>query len=207
MSMPLIDVANQFAFAGKVKAVKPLGEGLINETFFVETADNAPSYILQRKNKNIFTDIPAMMDNIKKVTEHIKKKVVAAGGNPLREALTVIPTVDGKLCYKDDEGELWAGCLFIDDTLAYQFADSPELAEQGGRGIGKFQAMLSDMKEPLADILPGFATALSSGMRRCKRTLPVEKRRWLKKLKRLKNEEPKCWRFGIKLSWEKYQPA
>ncbi len=156
MSMPLIDVANQFAFAGKVKAVKPLGEGLINETFFVETADNAPSYILQRKNKNIFTDIPAMMDNIKKVTEHIKKKVVAAGGNPLREALTVIPTVDGKLCYKDDEGELWAGCLFIDDTLAYQFADSPELAEQGGRGIGKFQAMLSDMKEPLADILPGF---------------------------------------------------
>lgn len=156
MEISLASIASQFAFEGEVKAVRALGEGLINETFFVETLGSTPSYILQRKNKNIFTDVPAMMDNIKKVTEHIKKKIMAAGGNPLRETLTVIPTADGKLYYKDSDGEYWAACLFIDDTLAYQYADSPELAEQGGRGIGKFQAMLSDMKEPLADILPGF---------------------------------------------------
>ena len=156
MNVSLIEVANQFQLEGKVKDVRPLGEGLINETFFVETAAGNPDYILQRKNKNIFTNVPAMMDNISRVTEHIKKKVIAAGGNPLREALTVTLAVDGKLYYRDNKDEYWAACVFINDTLAYHYADTPELAEQGGRGIGKFQAMLSDMKEPLADILPGF---------------------------------------------------
>lgn len=151
-----MNIEKHFSFEGTVKETRPLGEGLINDTYFVETEGNSPNYILQRKNKNIFKDVPAMMDNIQKVTTHLKKKIAAQGGDLLREALTVIPTVDNKLYYKDEEGEYWAACLFIEDTITYEYADSSELASQGGKGIGKFQAMLADMKEPLADILPGF---------------------------------------------------
>lgn len=151
-----MNIGKHFSFEGTVKEIRPFGDGLINDTFFVETEGNSPNYILQRKNKNIFTDIPAMMDNIQKVTTHIKNKIVAQGGNPLREALTVTPTIDNKLYYQDENGDYWAACLFIEDTIAYQAADSPELAFQGGKGIGQFQAMLADMKEPLANILPGF---------------------------------------------------
>lgn len=156
MKETLDQIGKTFAFEGTIKEIRPLGEGLINDTFFVETEGNAPNYILQRKNKNIFKNIPAMMDNIHRVTTHLKKKIAEQGGNPLREALTVTPTLDGKLYYKDEENEYWAACLFIEDTITYEYADSPELAAQGGKGIGKFQAILSDMKEPLADILPGF---------------------------------------------------
>lgn len=156
MKETLSKIGNVFAFEGTVKEIRPLGEGLINDTFFVETEGDSPNYILQRKNKSIFQNVPAMMDNIYKVTNHLKKKITEQGGDPLREALTVTPTVDGKLYYEDAENEYWAACLFIEDTITYQYADSPELAAQGGKGIGKFQAMLSDMKEPLADILPGF---------------------------------------------------
>ncbi|MDR1883817.1 MAG: aminoglycoside phosphotransferase family protein [Prevotella sp.] len=145
-----------FSFDGPIKEIRPLGEGLINDTFFVETTGDNPNYILQKKNRNIFKDIPAMMDNIHKVTTHLKEKIIRQGGDPLREALTIIPAVDNKLYYLDENGDYWAACLFIEDTLAYGYADSPELARQGGRGIGKFQAMLADMKDPLADILPGF---------------------------------------------------
>jgi len=151
-----MNIEKHFSFEGTVKETRSLGEGLINDTYFVETEGDSPNYILQRKNKNIFKDVPSMMDNIYKVTNHLKKKIVAQGGDPLREALTVTPTVDGKLYYKDEEGEYWAACLFIEDTITYEYADSPELASQGGKGIGKFQAMLADMKEPLIDILPGF---------------------------------------------------
>lgn len=151
-----MNIEKHFSFEGIIKETRPFGQGLINDTFFVETEGNSPNYILQRKNKNIFKDIPAMMDNINKVTNHLKKKIVAQGGDPLREALTVIPAIDGKLYYKDEAGDYWAACLFIENTTAYEYADSPELAAQGGKGIGKFQAMLSDMTEPLADILPGF---------------------------------------------------
>lgn len=153
----LTHICNHFQLEGTILTVKPLGEGFINDTLIISTAEaTAPNYILQRKNKNIFTNIPAMMDNIQRVTTHLKKKIVAAGGDPDREALTVVPTKDGNLYYQDEDGEFWAICTFIDNTIAYQKADTPALAYQGGKGIGKFQAMLSDFTEPLADILPGF---------------------------------------------------
>lgn len=157
MNQTLRSIAGQFQIDGEVAVVRPLGEGFINDTFIIETSlPSTPNYILQRKNKNIFTNIPAMMDNIVRVTNHLKNKIIGRDGNPRREALTVTPARDGKLYYKDAEGEYWAVCEFIGDTVAYQKADTPELAYQGGKGIGMFQAMLADFKEPLTDILPGF---------------------------------------------------
>ncbi len=150
------NIEKQFSFQGEVKEIRPLGEGLINDTFFVETVGINPNYILQRKNKNIFKNIPSMMENIDKVTSHLKDKIKKQGGDPQREALSITPTIDKKLYYQDEDGEYWAACLFIEDTITHQYADSPQLARQGGKGIGKFQAMLADMKKPLADILPGF---------------------------------------------------
>ncbi|MBW6535593.1 MAG: aminoglycoside phosphotransferase family protein [Mariniphaga sp.] len=156
MNINLIKIANQFQLAGKVKSVTPLGEGFINDTFIIKTEGNSPKYILQRKNKKVFSPVPAMMENIQKVCDHIKVKVKTAGGDPMREAMTIIPANDGKLYFLDEVEEYWAVCLFIEDTIAYEAAETPELAYSGGRGIGKFQSLVSDLKEPLTDILPGF---------------------------------------------------
>ena len=157
MENRLNKICSQFQLEGTILSVKPLGEGFINDTLLITTAEaTTPNYILQRKNKNIFQNVPAMMDNIYRVITHLKKKITAAGGDPMREAMTIIPTHDGKYYYEDEDGEFWAVCVFISDTIAYQKADTPALAYQGGKGIGKFQAMLSDFKEPLTDILPGF---------------------------------------------------
>ncbi len=152
----LIDIASQFALEGTIESVKPIGEGFINDTFIVRTAGDAPDYILQRKNKSIFPDVPAMMDNIAKVTAHIRERVEAEGGNPLREVLTIVPTKDGALYFVDGEGEYWAVSLFIADTIAYDRADTPALAFKGGEGIGKFQAQLADFDRPLSETIKGF---------------------------------------------------
>lgn len=156
MSTDLKKIAGQFQIEGKIKEVVPLGEGFINDTFIIHTEKSSPKYILQRKNKRVFSPIPAMMENIKKVCDHIKAKVEKAGGDPLREAMTIIPANDGKLYFLDEEDEYWAVSLFIEDTVAYEAAETPELAYAGGKGIGKFQSLVSDLKEPLTDILPGF---------------------------------------------------
>ena len=156
MNSQLNGIALNFQIEGQVEKVAPLGEGFINDTFIIKTQGDSPNYILQRKNKNIFSPIPAMMDNIQKVCLHIKKKVEKAGGNPLREAMTIIPAKDGKLYFLDEEDEYWAACLFIEDTIAYDAAETPELAYSGGKGIGKFQSLVADLEEPLTNILPGF---------------------------------------------------
>lgn len=155
--MNLDQIAGCFMLNGTIARVEPMGEGFINDTFVIYThEDQSPNYLLQRKNKKIFTNVPAMMENIQKVCAHIRKKVIAKNGDPSREAMTIIPANDGKLYFQDEEGEYWAACVFINDTITYQSAKTPELAYQGGKGIGMFQSMVSDLNEPLTDILPGF---------------------------------------------------
>ena len=147
----LLTIAGQFDLEGTIAEIKPLGEGFINDTYVVKTEGDAPDYILQRKNHLIFPDVPGMMDNIKAVTEHIKKKVA----DPMRETLTVIPAKDGKLYVKDGEN-FWAVCLFIPDTTSPSRAESPEQAYQGGLGTGRFQALLADFDKPLNETINGF---------------------------------------------------
>ncbi|MEN8248179.1 MAG: aminoglycoside phosphotransferase family protein [Bacteroidota bacterium] len=156
MDTDLISIANSFQIEGEIDQVKVLGEGYVNDTYIVTTKGNSPSYIMQRKNRRIFSSIPSMMENIRKVCLHMKKKVEIAGGDPLREAMTVIPSNDGKLYFLDDEKEYWSVTLFIEDTITYESVDTAELAYAGGKGIGRFQSMLADLHEPLVDILPGF---------------------------------------------------
>ena len=149
----LYDIAENFAFDASATDIKPLGEGFINDTYIVTT--DKSRYILQRKNHIVFPDVEAMMDNIWRVTTHLKAKVKASGGDPLREVLTVIPTTDGKLFYRDNEN-FWAASLFIEGSVTHDVADTPRLAYMGGRGIGRFQAMLADFDEPLAEVIKGF---------------------------------------------------
>ncbi len=155
--MILEKIAGNFQLEGTIDRVVPMGEGFINDTFIVYTREDfSPDYLLQRKNKKIFTNVPAMMENIQIVCTHIKEKITARNGNPMREAMTIVPAKDGKLYFLDEEDEFWAVCVFINDTITYQSAKTPELAFQGGKGIGMFQSMVSDLNKPLTDILPGF---------------------------------------------------
>ena len=153
----LDEICTHFFPQGTVKEVLPLGEGFINDTFVVYMKpDGEEKYLLQRKNKNIFVNVPEMMENINKVTKHIQRKIKASGGDPKRETLTLTPAISGKLYHLDKEGEYWAACEYINDSVTYEKVDSLEIAYAGGKGVGRFQSQLVDFKEPLTDILPGF---------------------------------------------------
>lgn len=164
------DIVSRFETVGTIEEIRPLGPGFINDTLIVRNDDNGAKvrYILQRKNHVVFPDVPGMMNNIVMVTEHIKAKVAAAGGDPMREALTVVgrkpeSLTDAEkqlpynnLYYKDEDGNYWAMCLFIEGSVTYEMADSPALAYKGGKGIGKFQSQLADFDVPLSETIKGF---------------------------------------------------
>ena len=160
-------IASKFEIPGTISEIKPLGPGFINDTFIVKTQEG-PKFILQRKNHVVFPDVPGMMNNILMVTEHIKAKVAAAGGDPMREVLTVTKRASKTLTdeekaqpyhdlyYKDADGNFWAVCVFIEGSITYEKADTPALAFKGGQGIGKFQAQLADFTTPLSETIKGF---------------------------------------------------
>ena len=61
-------ILGNFAIEGEISEIKPLGNGLINDTYKVTTAGNAPDYVLQRINNAIFQDVDMLQNNIEAVT-------------------------------------------------------------------------------------------------------------------------------------------
>ncbi|MDR1415999.1 MAG: aminoglycoside phosphotransferase family protein, partial [Prevotellaceae bacterium] len=154
----LTDIVNEFAVEGKVEEVKPFGAGHINDSYMVRTQGTAPDYVLQRINHHIFKDVDALQNNIKRVTEHIRKKLAEKNEAELtRKVLTLIPTTQGALYYHtvNDDG-YWRLMLYIANSKSVDEV-SPALSFLAGQAFGDFQAMLADLPAPpLVETIPNF---------------------------------------------------
>ncbi len=152
----LKEIVLKFNIEGVINDVKPLGEGLINDTFkvYVKGHDN-PQYVLQRINNAIFQDVDMLQDNIEKVTNHIRKKLIAKNETDVdRKVLNFIKTKDDKNYYYDGE-KYWRLMTFISDSYTYQTV-TPEYSYTAGLAFGEFQSMLSDIDATLGETIPSF---------------------------------------------------
>lgn len=149
-----------FAFAGTLAGTKGNTAGHINDTVEVRTRDTeggSHHYILQRINTDIFQKPEELMDNICRVTSFLKRKIGAAGGDPLRESLTVIPTKSGGSFYRDADGNVFRAYLFIEDAICYDTPTDPELFRASGLAFGHFLHLLSDYPaDTLHETIPNF---------------------------------------------------
>jgi hypothetical protein len=155
----LKEIYSSFAADGSFLTGIPLGSGHIHDTFKIETAEKeADDYILQRLNTKVFRNIPALQENIERVTDHIRNKLkYIPGSNPQRECLTLVWSREGKSWITGEAGEVWRMYVYIPDHRSYDIVDSPRKALEGGKAIGKFQAMLADLPgKPLNETIPFF---------------------------------------------------
>jgi hypothetical protein len=153
------DIISNFQIEGKFSRAEPIGAGHINDTYLVEFDINGSSnrYVLQRINRHVFHDLEGMMGNILAVTEHLSKKINAAGGDAERETLTLIPTVEGNPYFENREGECWRGYHFINNASTYEIVENIQHAYHVGAAYGKFLSWLSDFpSHSLIETIPGF---------------------------------------------------
>ena len=154
-------LAARFEFAGAVREATPLTAGHINDSFRIVCA--APGhvervYFLQRLNTAIFTRPKLVMENIARVTSHLRAKLEAAGQADVdRRVLRLVPAQDGALWIEDDEGDVWRAYDFISGTRMQTTVRCPAEAATAGAAFGEFQALLADLPgPPLHESLPGF---------------------------------------------------
>lgn len=154
--MTLNEIVAQFDIEGTVAEIKPLGNGLINTTYQVTTAEpSAPDYVLQHVNNAIFPDVELLMNNIVTVTNHIRQKLAAQGEKDVeRKCLRFTPTKDGKFYFLDGE-KYWRVMVFIPETTS-QTAVTPETSYIVGETFGNFQAMLADLPAQLGETIKDF---------------------------------------------------
>ncbi|MBR4160203.1 MAG: aminoglycoside phosphotransferase family protein [Bacteroidaceae bacterium] len=154
----LKNIVSHFAIRGTVADIKPLGAGLINDTLLVTTAEaDAPNYVLQRVNTNVFPDVDLVMRNIYAVTTHIRTKLEAAGEADIdRKVLTFMPSKDDDTkLYAVVDGQYWRMMIFIENAVTKQ-AVNPESSRAAGKAFGQFQAMLADIPVELGETIKDF---------------------------------------------------
>ncbi len=152
------NILQHFAIPNQVADPQPLKIGFINDSFIVRAINKGEkSYFLQRINHHIFRNVEGLQQNIRKVTDHIRHKLVEAGETDIdRKVLELVPTKDGKLYYCTPEGDYWRVYVLIGNASSQEKV-TPASAELAGEAFGRFQCQLADLPfDELCESIPNF---------------------------------------------------
>ena len=124
----ILHLFHSFKVEGEILQWAPYGNGHINDTILVQTTPElAPDFILQRKNHKIFKNVPGMLDNIVKATDHIRRKLISQGIKDTdRRVMKYFLSKSGRMFVNDSEGNFWTLFLFIPDSRGIEQIENPE---------------------------------------------------------------------------------
>jgi Ser/Thr protein kinase RdoA (MazF antagonist) len=146
-------VAEQFCAC--VIDIHPLGNGYINDTYRVDTADKP--FVLQRINKRIFPQPQKIMANLSCLNRHIELQTNQQISLKIPQLLAA---QSGKNYINDVVGDYWRALDFIDNTESLETLGNIEQAGQVGSALGQFHRLTASLAaETLFDTLPGFHIA------------------------------------------------
>lgn len=144
-------VAAAFPLAGPIVSAAPYGNGHINETYVAVCADGAGTrrYVFQKINDRIFKNVPALMENIARVSAHVRAK------QP--RALALVPTRTGEIVHRSAAGAWWRVYDFIEGAHTVERVTTEAQAREAARAFGEYQALLVDLPGGrLHDTIPNF---------------------------------------------------
>ncbi len=160
----LNELVSAFTFEGELVNTTQLRDGHINDTYVFDFNDNGKTnrYLVQVLNTYVFRQPEALMNNVVGVTNHLRKAIIANGGDPERECLTVYPARNGKPYYIDSTGRFWRCYNFISDAHSCQTVENEKVFFNAAKAFGNFQKMLADYPgETLTETIPNFHNTVS----------------------------------------------
>ena len=155
----LQEVLAAYEFPATLMGAVRYGQGHINDTFCVicQPQDgDCIRFILQGISSAAFPHPEELMENFVGITSYLREKILAGGGDPMRETLCLVKTKDGSDFHTDRGGKVWRLMPFIENTDCFQSA-TPELFEASARAFGRFQRLLNGYPaETLHETIPNF---------------------------------------------------
>lgn len=160
MAYDLSSISEEFQIGGDFIRGEPYGTGHIHETFavYVSTETEMRRYLLQKINQQVFVKPVQVMENIDRVTRHLRSKLEKRGVPDIERAvLTPIETRQGKLLCQDEAGEYWRMYVFIEGAKTYDTPKNLDQVFEAARAYGDFQLLLRDLPGPkLHETIPAF---------------------------------------------------
>lgn len=152
------EICKAYALKGTIKGVSCLKRGHINGSYRVDldVDGKEKSYLFQRVNNYVFKEPEKIMKNVRAVTDHIRRKLEAAGEADIKRKVIKLYTHDGESLYITDGGEYWRVMSFVYGAATYDVYDN-KLLRSVGYGFGRFLSMLSDFPGgDLYETIPDF---------------------------------------------------
>jgi len=159
MQNHLKEIITHFQLEGRFVDMVPYGSGHINDTYLshFQAKNGTIHYIHQWINHHVFKEPAKLMENIERVTRYAQEQITAAGGDPRREALTLIPTLDGRSFYQTPAGAYWRTYIFIKGARSYDQVENSQHVYNASRAYGNFQKLLSTLPGArLHETIPDF---------------------------------------------------
>ena len=148
----LRQVCLSFRIQDSLVSYEELKTGNINHTYKVNTVKTdglEKSYIVQKVNTYVFKNPVWVMENIDRVTKHIRRKK----GDQV--ALHFHHTAEGKTYIFEEDG-FWRLFNYVESDTYNATAD-PEVVRNAGEAFGEFQMLLADFDvSELFETIPGF---------------------------------------------------
>ncbi len=152
MNEKLEQVCRLFRIEGTYLGYETIQVGNVNKTYeckFLLPEGTAKSFLVQNVNTYAFRQPVELMENIDKVTEHIRAK------KPGQVALHFHHTADRKT-YVADGKNFWRMTNYI-PSVTYDSAPNLELIRNAGKAFGEFQMQLADFSpDALFETIPNF---------------------------------------------------
>jgi thiamine kinase-like enzyme len=155
----LVEIARQFNIPGTFLQAAAIRSGHINDTYVssFQQDETVLRYIHQRINQHVFRQPEKVMENIQRVTEYARQRVQAAGGDPARQVLSIIPTRANQLFLKTQAGEYWRTYRCIEGAHSYDAMTDMRHIYNAARAFGQFQVLLDTLPgPPLHETIPDF---------------------------------------------------
>lgn len=156
----LQDISKRFQIYGEILHAEPCKIGHINETYTATYAQGGTDvrYIHQKINRHVFRAPDEVMNNLMRVTNHIRTRLEGEGTKDItRKVLIVVPTRDGDSYFVNPDGDFWRTFVFIEGVESFESVESDQQAYEAGLAFGAFQNYLSDLPgERLHETIPNF---------------------------------------------------
>jgi len=152
-NIPPEEIIRRFYPDSSSKDISTLGEGSINDTFLVRTAERV--IVLQRINDTVFPDPNILTQNLQYLTQHLTSHPNTTGQH--WEDAVLIPALDGSPTVRDSKGAVWRALSYIKDSICFSRAETALQAEQTGWALGHFHKRLIGLDvEKMQVPIPGF---------------------------------------------------
>ncbi len=153
-------IGRAFGIPGTLEHAEAFGNGHIHDTFRAEYRDGNQGrvYLHQRLNESVFPDLETLMDNLRRVTEHLAHaRQHSPSSSDHRRTLQVVVAPTGQPLVRDAQGRGWRTYPFVTNSASEDRPRDAAQARDAARVCGEFFCAMQRLPAPpLRPTIEGF---------------------------------------------------